>query len=615
MKKSRKSDLPQIFLSSIRFIFSLLTQKEKKKFYTLGFFQMTLGFLDILGVAAIGVLGSLAINGIQSKPGSSRVQWIMSQLGAGNLTFQWQVAVLGLLAGLVLILRTVLSIFLTRQVLYFLSGKAARVSGSLASHIISSSYQNVKNIPKQNILFSISSGVNHLFIGVLGNLSSLGSDFFLLVSMLITLLIVDTTVAFSSMFLFGSISIALYFTLQKKARNLGIENAKLTVANNESILDALQLFREIKLRNVQSEFSRKIALERTELAINSARSAFLPNISKYVIEIALVAGTVLIAATQFIQRDAIQAVSVLSIFLASGSRIAPAILRIQQNAISMKSSLGASGETIDFLKNFNVGSELREQVVSRSGPGTTSPLIQFKNVSFSYESDTSVLRDVSFEINPGESVALIGPSGSGKSTLVDLLLGMLSPTNGEVLINGTTPISIADTSPGFMAYVPQNIHIFNGSVEENITLLEHGSADADTLEKVIRESRLESVVANFSEGSSRILGEGGNNLSGGQKQRIGIARALYTNPRLLVLDEATSSLDGITEMEITDFLGSIRGNITSIVIAHRLTSILNCDRVVYLDNGEVIGIGSLNELGNQIPDLEKQLRNILLVRE
>ena len=201
MKKSRKSDLPQIFLSSIRFIFSLLTQKEKRKFYTLGFFQMTLGFLDILGVAAIGVLGSLAINGIQSKPGSSRVQWIMSQLGAGNLTFQWQVAVLGLLAGLVLILRTVLSIFLTRQVLYFLSGKAARVSGSLASLIISSSYQNVKNIPKQNILFSISSGVNHLCIGVLGNLSSLGSDLFLLVSMLITLLIVDPTVAFSSMFL------------------------------------------------------------------------------------------------------------------------------------------------------------------------------------------------------------------------------------------------------------------------------------------------------------------------------------------------------------------------------------------------------------------------------
>ena len=156
MNKSKKKVLPPIFLSSIRFIFSLLTKKEKNKFFALGFFQMTLGFLDILGVAAIGVLGSLAINGIQSKPGSSRVQWVMAQLGAGSLTFQWQVAVLGLLAGFILIFRTVLSIFLTRQVLYFLSGKAAKVSGSLASHIISSSYQNVKNIPKQNILFSIS---------------------------------------------------------------------------------------------------------------------------------------------------------------------------------------------------------------------------------------------------------------------------------------------------------------------------------------------------------------------------------------------------------------------------------------------------------------------------
>lgn len=613
MKKVRISFLPTTFLSSVRFIYSLLTIKEKRKFYTLGFFQMILGILDIIGVAAIGLLGSLAINGIQSRPGGTKVQWAMSILGADQLSLQWQVAILGLFAGFVLILRTVLSIFLTRQVLFFLSGKAARISGALASRIISSSYQEVKGIPKQNILFSISSGVNLLFIGVLGNLSSLGADLFLLGSMLVTLLVIDTTVAFSTMFLFGSIAVVLYFTLQKRARLLGIENAKLTVANNESILDALQLFREINLRNVQGDFSEKISLERNQLALNNARSAFLPNISKYVIEIALVAGTVIIAATQFIQRDANHAISVLSIFLASGSRIAPAILRIQQNAISMKSALGASGETINFLNSFKVtqDSSFNEKAL-RSGI-VGPPRITVQDLSFSYETNRVILRDINFEINPGESVAIIGPSGSGKSTLVDLLLGMLSPSAGKILVDEQLPSEVAKCLPGFMAYVPQNIHIFNGTVEENITLMKLGSADADSLKDAIEKSSLHTLVESFSDGSAQYLGEGGNNLSGGQKQRIGIARALYTNPKLLVLDEATSSLDGITEMEITDFLRKIKGNVTSVVIAHRLTSILNCDRVIYLDKGEILGIGTLQELRTNIPDLDMQMKNLLSV--
>jgi ABC-type multidrug transport system fused ATPase/permease subunit len=164
-----------------------------------------------------------------------------------------------------------------------------------------------------------------------------------------------------------------------------------------------------------------------------------------------------------------------------------------------------------------------------------------------------------------------------------------------------------------MAYVPQNIHIFNGTVEENITLMKLGSADADSLKGAIEKSSLHTLVESFSDGSAQYLGEGGNNLSGGQKQRIGIARALYTNPKLLVLDEATSSLDGITEMEITDFLRKIKGNVTSVVIAHRLTSILNCDRVIYLDKGEILGIGTLQELRTNIPDLDMQMKNLLSV--
>lgn len=609
---SRKPQFPGTFLFSVRYIYSLLTSVEKRKFFTLSFFQMILGLLDISGVAAIGLLGSLAVNGIQSKPGGTKVQWLLTHLGIGSLTLQWQVAILGLMAGSLLIMRTILSIFLTRQVLFFLSGKAALISGEMASNVISNSYQQVKSIPKQRLLFSISSGVNLLFIGVLGNLTSLGSDVFLLGSMLITLMVVDPTVAISTIILFGSIAVTLYFTLQKKARNLGIENAALTVQNNESILDALQLFREIQLRNLQSEYSREIFSQRMKLATNNARSAFLPNISKYVIEIALVAGTVLIAASQFIQRDATHAISVLSIFLASGSRIAPAILRIQQNAISMKSALGAAGETIDFLKFFEIKNDARDSYLSSDKELVEHPpKVEFKNVFFSYSGETEVLKDINFEINEGESIALIGPSGSGKSTLVDLLLGMLQPTIGTVKVDGQTPLEVATRRPGYLAYVPQNIHIFNGTVAQNITLSQSGNVDLRDLGEAISQSSLESLISSFETGVEKLLGENGNNLSGGQKQRIGIARALYTKPKLMVLDEATSSLDGITEMDITNLLGNLKGQVTTVIIAHRLTSIINCDRIIYLDQGIIREVGTLDELKKKIPDLDKQIQNML----
>ena len=336
----------------IKYLLKLLTRRDKIEYGALTVCQMFFSILDILGLAAIGLLGSLTVNGIQSRPSGPLTQRILSNLNLDGFVFQTQVAILGFIAGLILISRTLLSILLTRRTLYFLSRRAARISSSLADAILRSNYEKIRSISSQDALYAVTNGVNSLLTGVLGNLSTFCSDVFLLIVLFATLTVVDPNVALITAILFGGLALTLYFGLQRKAKYLGAENAKLSIENFETILDSLKLLKEIKIRHLEGTYSRKIEAQRLQLSLNNAKSAFLPNISKYAIEIALVIGTLAIAALQFLSRDATGAISVLAVFLASGSRIAPAVLRLQQGAIAIKGATGAAGPTLHIMSIF-----------------------------------------------------------------------------------------------------------------------------------------------------------------------------------------------------------------------------------------------------------------------
>ena len=206
-------------------------------------------------------------------------------------------------------------------------------------------------------------------------------------------------------------------------------------------------------------------------------------------------------------------------------------------------------------------------------------------------------------------MAIVGTSGSGKTTLVDLLLGIQNPNSGHVRISGLKPLEVVRRWPGALAYVPQDTHIINGSIKDNI-LLGYDPEDfkESFIYSAINTAQLQSLVQDAVKGINTHIGERGTNLSGGQKQRIGIARALLTRPKLLVLDEATSSLDSETEANLTDAVKQLRGVSTIVIIAHRLSTVREADVVIYLEKGTIKAIGNFAEVRKLVPNFDKQAR-------
>jgi ATP-binding cassette subfamily C protein len=238
------------------------------------------------------------------------------------------------------------------------------------------------------------------------------------------------------------------------------------------------------------------------------------------------------------------------------------------------------------------------------------PSVALKSVSFRYETKSEETIDLlDIDVSPGEFVAIVGPSGSGKTTVADLILGILNPQLGEVLISGESCLSAMKKWPGAIAYVPQDILLIQGSIKENILLGMESNAISDAqIEEIIRIAELIDLIQSLPHGMHTQIGERGAKLSGGQRQRVGLARALVTNPKLVLLDEATSALDGMTEEVITQSLGKLKGIVTVIVIAHRLSTVRDADRVLYLEEGKIIAQGKFNEVRSIVPNFDKQAR-------
>jgi len=589
----------------------VLDRRDRQKTMLVVVLQIFMGLLDLVAVAIIGVLGALAVSGVQSQTPGTTVNSVLKLLHMENLSFQYQAAVLGVAATLMMVSKTLVSILFTRRILIFLSHRGAQLSSTLVSKLLSKSLLVIQKRTLQETLYAITNGVNTITMGVLAAGANAISDVSLLVFMSIGLFVVDPSMALTSVLLFGAIGYAMYKLLHKKARELGIRDSELTIESNERLSEVLASYRESVVRNRRGYYSRKFGEIRFELADTTAEISFLPNVSKYVVEITMVVGALFISAIQFILQDASGAVATLSVFLAAGTRIAPAALRLQQSAIQIKGSLGNAQRTLDLIEelkdsetSFNLSDELD---LEHRG---FDPSLRIENISFTYPmSEKKAISDISLNVKQGEVVAIVGPSGSGKTTLVDLMLGVLLPDSGRIFISDCSPTDVVNKWPGAIAYVPQNVTMANGTVRENIALGYPISVATDELvEKAVQSSQLGAVISELHNGFDSPVGEAGNKLSGGQRQRLGIARALFTQPKLLVLDEATSALDGQTELDLSESIQKLRGSVTVILIAHRLSTVRNADKVIYLEQGRIISQGSFSEVRSSVPDFDHQAR-------
>jgi len=601
--------------SVIRRALAVLDSKDRMKALYVVFVYGFLGLLDIAAVFVFGLVGSLAVSGVSSNRPGLRVTALLEFLGIEDRNFQSQVAILGLMAAGVLVFKSFTSLYLSKRTLFFLSRRSAVISKTLVNKLLGQEILKVRGRTIQETIFALTAGVQTVTVNILGSSLLLIADIFLIVAFSVSLFLVDTLVALLSFLLFSSIGILMYSYMHKRGQELGEKATKLEIRSSDKISEVVACYRELSVKNRRNFYAQEIGGMRLSIAEAGANLGVMNLLSKYIMEITMVVGGLAIGAAQFIAQPATRAVAIISIFLISSARIAPAILRVQTGLMTIRTSIGAAKPTLDLIEEYlKDGLADSEPVEGYKGNESFkhvgfSAEVTASKVSFTYPNRTKqVISHLDLHIEEGEFVAIVGPSGSGKTTLVDLLLGVIHPDIGSINISGSSPTEIIQRWPGAIAYVPQETSIINGSIKDNICLGYLASEVPDEIAiELLQAVQLEELL-NLPGGINASTGERGSKLSGGQRQRIGLARALFTNPKLLVLDEATSALDATTEKKLTSYLTSLKGSLTMIFIAHRLSTVKDADKIIYMKGGNVIGEGNFEELRTRIPEFDNQAK-------
>jgi ABC-type multidrug transport system fused ATPase/permease subunit len=601
----------RIFLNASPFgrSFQILEKKDLRKITLITIIQAMLGVLDLLGVIAIGLLGALSINDRQERQSKNFTSQALDFLNLSNLSFQNQSLCLGLGAVILLVGRTILSIFFTRRILFFLGVQGARISANLVSRLLSQPLLKIQSKSLQSTLYAVGDGVSIVTLQVIAASVILIADLSLLIIMVFGLAFVSPFTTISMVMIFALVGIFLHKFMDVRAVSLGQKNYKTSIEANEKISEALSLFRELAVRNRRNYYARQIASLRLSQAATRAELSFMPYLSKYVIETSVVVGALIIGLSQFFTGDTDQAVVTLAIFLAAGSRLAPAVLRVQQGSIIIRTALAQAEPTLQLIETLSKSTPL-EDVTDEIDLVHTGfkPQIEFQNVTLTYPGNPGrALSEISLLLPAGGFVAIVGPSGAGKTSLIDLMLGLLKPDTGSVLISGLSPASAISSWPGAIAYVPQDIMIASGTIRENISLGYPSNLATDELiYSSVKVSQLDDFISRLEHGIDMHVGEAGSKLSGGERQRLGVARAMFTKPRLLVLDEATSALDTETEYSLGQAINSLRGESTIVMIAHRLSTVRNADLVVYMDSGKILATGTFSEVRSAVSEFDQQ---------
>ena len=584
----------------------LLSSRDRRRVLYLLPLNITLGLLDLLGVMFVGVIGALTISGVTGSSPGDRVLSLTQFLNLDDNSYQMQVTYLAIAATFFFVAKTYLSIYLLRRSLMFLSLRAAALAGHLTDKLFATGLKLISSKNSNEIVYFLSGGINSIILGILGTFILMLSDIILLLILGLGLFVVDPTISMSTFIVFSFVAWILYKSMQHKAQNYGSKLAEYSVLTNQMSYEVIDFYRELYSSQRLSQFTQMLNKARIELATASANSSLLPSISKYLMEITLIFGFLIVAGIQFATSSASEAVAILAVFLAASSRVMPAVLRVQQAAVVMKSNGAASEKALRFIGEIN--SSTPESPIEQQLDGVFVPKIKFENVSFRYPNAKDfAIFNATFEIEQGEHVVFVGPSGGGKSTIVDLLLGILEPTSGKIKVSGVLPRVAVESESGAISYVPQSFHTLDGTLLENITMRQdENEVQSQVIESVLAKSGLSDWIETLPNGLRTRAGENGLALSGGQRQRLSFARALYTQPKLLILDEATSSLDSETEAIINETLLSMKGDITLVTIAHRLSTARLASKVVYIAGGVITSIGSFDEVRENEPNFDHQ---------
>ena len=601
-------------LKDLKRSLGLLTRRDQRVLGLLVAFQFALALLDLAAIAALGVVTSLAAASATGQT-ASFLPGLADLLG--NPPQPTAVLLIAMGAGVLLVVKSALSFWGTRRAFRFLANRQAMVASKLANELLSRPLLQVQRRSSQENAQALTIGVHSMTVGILGQSVVIATEVALVSVLLVGLLAVDPVLtAFTAAF-FLLVAASLHFLLAKWAVRIGQREARAAAASTAAIQESLRGYREVTVSGRRGVYTGRFHELVWQVAKVQSDRMMVTAIGKYVFEVALIVGAGLLVLAQVVAGTVTEAAAIIVVFFAAASRIMPALMRLQGATLSLKIATGTAQLSIDLIEDLNetepaepvsIGVLERMHSESMAGYPGFDGSIDLESVCLSYpEASAPALDEVSLQVPSGRSLALVGSTGAGKSTLADVILGVITPDAGEARVGGQPPNQSVLRWPGAMAYIPQDIAIINGSVRENVAmgLPEHLAHD-DRVWEALERARLADFLLSSREGLDTVVGEHGVKLSGGQRQRLGIARALYTRPRLLVMDEATSALDADTEAAVTDTFSSMSGEVTLVIIAHRLATIRHSDQVAYLHQGRLMANGSFSEVRGEVPNFERQ---------
>lgn len=454
----------------------------------------------------------------------------------------------------------------------------------------------------QNYLFHVSRNVAELqrnvtedvngFYTVVLNILQLIAEVSVCVVLVIYLMNTDimTTIVVAVLILIFAIFFGIIF--KKVLVKKGQENRQVSISLTKWVLQSFSGIKEIKVMNKEKYFLDNYSKTYKRFTVLQRQQTMLSFISRPTMETMCICGLLLtlIVKMVWLNENVADFIPALSVFAVAAFRMLPSFNRISgymSTIMFNRAAVDVLYKDLIDIANLNINSS--EQNMN-SEIKVISKGIDIRNISFKYpNTEKWVLRNLSMHIEPNTSVALIGASGAGKSTLADIILGVLEPQQGDIVVDNTNIKDNLATWHKCIGYIPQIIYLMDDTIKANIAFgLEKDEVNEGNLWKAIQEAQLEQFVKSLPEGLDTVIGDRGVKLSGGQRQRIGIARALYNQPTVLILDEATSALDNETEKEVMQAIDGLKGSRTLIIIAHRLTTIKNCDFIYEVKNSEII---------------------------
>ena len=591
--------------------FLLLPPGTKQKLGLLIGFQVLTSTLDLIALFLLGTLASVGILYIQNQSAAfpSNLTNILNLNGA---TFNVQFISISTLIIVIFITKTLLAILGNRKILIFLGNRAASASSSMVSKLLASKPDYILRKKSQELLYSVTLGIDNLILYYVAAACVLLTEALFLVVIIGGVVALSPSAGLIALIVFGLSTLFISRLTSRSSKLLSEKSSRLGVQYNERLLETLSVYRELLLRSDLDKASNEIQAVRSLTLRIRAQLIFLPTLSKYLFEFSLVIGGALVGLSQILFQDSNGAIASVVIFVAASTRILPSLIRAQNSFLTMKQSEGFAQVTLDVITEIDGLLKIVEKSTYEEITSEFLPIINVENLTFSYpETDQNVLKEINFSIKAGQFVAIVGQSGAGKSTLVDLLLGMYEPTSGYVKVSGLPPGEAVKTWPGAISYVPQDITIIDGTIAKNIALQDSDQQKNQIHTSLERAHLLNDAMA-MNNKLNEVVGERGTRLSGGQRQRLGIARALYTNPKMIIFDEATSSLDPITEKSVTDAIYSKKIGVTLIVIAHRLSTVRHADLVILLDQGRLIAKGTFDEVRSLAPKFDEQAKLVNL---